>query len=90
MEESGEEYDTFCACYDDIKHKNTYFEFFFFSARMRTPRKIFFKSQSENGMTPPIFSLVAFQLVEGNAEFFSEKSSSGKVEGRAIFSGKFF
>lgn len=70
---------TFCACYDDKKHKNTYSEFFIFSMRMRSPSKIFLKSPCENGMTPPIFSLADFRLAEGNAEFFSEKTSSSKV-----------
>lgn len=70
--------------------KEVHFYFFSFSARMRNPLEKIIQSQYENGMPPPIFSLVVFRLVKGNAEFFSEKSSNSKVEGRVILAENIF
>ena len=38
LEESGMEYDTFCACYTFQKHKNTYSKFLAFFSKVGCPR----------------------------------------------------
>ena len=55
LEESGVEYDTFGACYDDIKHQNTYSNFFAFFSRIGYPRLTCGMNFSSEVPTPRIF-----------------------------------
>lgn len=56
MVESGMEYDTFSACYDDQKHKNTYSEFFIFFSQVGYPQLTRDLDFCSEVLTPRIFN----------------------------------